>query len=836
VNATMERTVNLNGMWRMRKMRDEAWVNAVVPGSVISDYVREGLIEDPYFRDRQYEIFDLFREDYVYEREFELDGSLLYADRLELCCEGLDTLAEISVNGILVATTKNMHRTYRWDLQPYVVAGVNHLQIIFRSSVAFVEQKQQEMYLWAANDDYVVQGYPHLRKAHHMFGWDWGPKIPDYGIWRNIYITAAHDARIDDVYVTQHHDVQGEVTLDIRLTTERYGAALSAEHRPILDVVLTAPEGPIAATAKVQVGHDTEHVHLTLRNSQLWWPNGLGAQPLYTLTIQLLSVDEAVLDTHVMKLGLRTLTVRQEPDEWGESFEIAVNGVSIFTMGANYIPQDNIRSLQTRERAEQLIRDCVHANFNCIRVWGGAFYPDDYFYDLCDQYGLIVWQDHLFSCAEYLMTDEFTAEIKAEVADNVRRLRHHASLGIWCGNNEMEWGWVEWDFPKRPKLRSDYLKQFEIILPEVTKEHDPNTFYWVASPSSGGGFDRPNAPDRGDVHYWEVWHGGKPFTEYRKHYFRFCSEFGFQSFPSMKTVASFTLPGDRNIFTNIMESHQKNAGGNGKILYGISENFLYPKDFDSLLYVSQLLQAEAMRYGVEHWRRHRGRCMGSVYWQLNDCWPVASWSSIDYYGRWKALHYAAKRFYAPLIISAEESGMMVNLAVTNDTLSAVSGTVRWRLRTTQARVLLEGSIAVEMPALTAGWCAELDFCEEVTAHGKENVYLEYEWIVHEQIVSSGYVLCVKPKHLRLAEQPNLRADIVEAGDQFTITVHADALALFVELDFNAFDARFSDNFFHVSAGVPKQVILAKQDLSTAATLDLLRQNLKIRSLTDTFDR
>jgi beta-mannosidase len=828
----MTQKLELNGSWRMRALGGEAWVPAQVPGSTASDLLRAGLIKDPYYRDQQYEVFDTFLKDYEFEREFQMDEDLLHADRLALCCEGLDTIAEVRLNGLLLGKTWNMHRTYHFEIKSKAVSGLNKLNIVFRSPVEYVERIQKERYLWAANDDYVVQGYPHLRKAHHMFGWDWGPKVPDSGIWRDIYIMAHNDARIEDVYVTQDHTTSGSVSLDVRVQTEglRHGAQSGLE----LQALLLGPDGEAVTETKVSIDAETQLIRLVVQEPQLWWPNGLGSQPLYKLSLQL-SSEGAVVDEHQLTLGLRTLTVKREPDAWGETFELVVNGVSIFTMGANYIPEDNLRDRMSRKRTEQLIRDCVNANFNCIRVWGGGFYPDDDFFELCDQYGLIVWQDHLFACAEYEMTEEFTEEIKAEIADNVKRIRHHASLGLWCGNNEMEWAWVSWSFPKREKLRTDYIKQFEIIIPEVTKLHDPNTFYWKASPSSGGGFDEPNAPDRGDVHYWEVWHGGKPFTEYRKHYFRFCSEFGFQSFPSLKTVEAFTEPGDRNIFTSIMESHQKNAGGNGKILYGISENFLYPKDFDSLLYVSQLLQAEAMRYGVEHWRRHRGRCMGSVYWQLNDCWPVASWSSIDYYGRWKALHYAAKRFYAPIILSAEETGTLVKLAVTNDTLQPVKGTIVWRLRNAVSQVLLEDRLELTVDAMSAEWCAELDLSESVGEQANDR-YMDYELIVDGESVSGGAVLFVRPKHFKLSSDPNLRADIVEEAERYLLTLHSDALALFVELDCQTLDARFSDNYFPVSAGTPKRIILNKEDLSGDVTIDQLRQELRIRSLADTFTK
>ena len=752
---------------------------------------------------------------------------MLEADRLELICEGLDTIAEIYINDQFVAATKNMHRTYRFDVKRFVQSGENTIRIIFRSPVHYVEEKQKERYLWAANGDYVVQGFPHLRKAHHMFGWDWGPKLPDSGIWRDIYLCAWNGGKLEDVCIAQTHHHDGSVTVAVDIDARSFNGDDNLE----VAAKLNGPHGfsQKVSCHQVNVNHELQfHV----QQPALWWPNGLGEQPLYDLTVRLLH-DGNTVDERSYRIGLRTLKVRNEPDRWGESFEFVVNGQSIFAKGANYIPEDNIRGRQSRERTERLIRDCVAANFNCIRVWGGGFYPDDWFYDLCDEYGLIVWQDHMFACAEYEMTEEFTEEIRHEVADNVRRIRHHASLGLWCGNNEMEVAWVEWNFPKRAKLRTDYLKQFEIVLPEVTKKHDPHTFYWFASPSSGGGFDDPNDENRGDVHYWEVWHGGKPFTEYRKHYFRFCSEFGFQSFPGIKTVRSFAGEGDLNVFSPVMESHQKNPGGNGIILRGIAENFLYPKDFESVLYVSQLLQAEAMRYGVEHWRRHRGRCMGSIYWQLNDCWPVASWSSLDYFGRWKALHYTAKRFYEPVMLSAEEEGTQVRLAVTNDTLETVSGKVVWKLRDHRSVVMREGQIDVSVEAMSVEWCCELDFAVELAGDALGQTYLECVLIVDDCTVSERSVLFIKPKHFALLD-PALEADVRDAGDRYEIDVRATAFALFVELDFKEVDAKFSDNYFHLTAGDAKTIVVNKADLSKDPGLEALWSQLKLRSLYDSY--
>ncbi|MGN0747322.1 MAG: glycoside hydrolase family 2 protein, partial [Aristaeellaceae bacterium] len=539
---------------------------------------------------------------------------------------------------------------------------------------------------------------------------------------------------------------------------------------------------------------------------QLWWPNGYGAQPLYTVLAELVCEGE-VVDTWQRRIGLRTMTMRREKDQWGESFETCVNGVSIFAMGADYIPEDNILRRVTPERTRRLLQDAADAHHNAIRVWGGGYYPDDWFYDACDELGLVVWQDFMFACAMYELTPAFEASIRAEAEDNVRRLRHHASLGLWSGNNEMEIGVVENWYDQTPRQVTDYVKMYEYILPQVLSSTDPDAFYWPASPSSGGSFDNPNDPNRGDVHYWQVWHGNKPFTDYRNHFFRYASEFGFQSFPCKKTIESFTLPEDRNIFSYVMEKHQRNGSANGKIMNYLAQTFLYPGAFDHLLYASQLMQMEAIRYGVEHWRRNRGRCMGAIYWQLNDCWPVTSWASIDYFGRWKALHYASCRFFAPVLLSCEEEGALsqlpnlnaeplapieksIRLNVSNETREAVTARVMWSLRDPMARVLASGEDVITVDALSARWLPRHDFPDA----GLYGSYAAYElWIGGEQ-VSSGTALFCAPKHFRFAD-PQLRLTV----EKDAVVVTASAYARSVEIVCEDGDVVLEDNFFDLNA-------------------------------------
>lgn len=818
--------LNLNGKWKMKRMDESSWINAVVPGSVYNDLLQAGKIEDPFYRDNEYKTLELSKFDYEYKRSFIADNEIFKNDKVILLCEGLDTLCEILINGTSIITTDNMHRTYEINIKDIIVQGENIIHVLFKSPVEYVLNKQSEMPLLNSGD--AVEGISHLRKAHCMFGWDWGPKLPDMGIWRNISVRGYNYARIEDVYITQKHEVE-KIQLDIRVKLKKW---INSELGIVVNIM--APDGKVIKK-KVVTSTEETHISMDISSPKLWWPNNFGEHPLYTVELTLLKEDN-LLDGKELSIGLRTITVKREKDQWGESFEFEVNGVSIFSMGADYIPEDNILNRCNRERTEKLIKSCVDANFNSIRVWGGAFYPEDYFYELCDEYGLIVWQDLMYACGVYELTEDFKENIKQETIDNMQRLRHHASLGLWCGNNEQEVAWVEWGWTERcsPKLKADYIKQFEVLLPEVAKEVDPNTFYWLASPSSTGSFDKPNDENYGDMHYWGVWHGKQPFTAYRDIFPRYMSEFGIQSFPSLKTINTFTLPEDRNIFSYVMESHQKNGTGNEKILYYVGENYKYPKDFDSLLYASQLIQAEGLRYGVEHWRRNRGRCMGAIYWQLNDCWPVASWSSIDYYGRWKALHYAAKKFFAPILISACEEGTKVSLHVSNESMENVSGKLIWRLMDAKSNIIQKGEKAVEIKTLTSAELEVLDFSMTLdTAEKQRNSYVEYMFMAHSEILSTGTVIFVKAKHFELLN-PNIKLNVFEEECKFTIEIFSEAFARFIELELEDADAIFSDNFFDLSAGDIKIVEILKENMSIELTLDNLKKQLKSRSLFDTY--
>ena len=836
-------TYSLNGEWKMRNTRDIHWENARVPGSVFTDLLLNGLMEDPFYRDNEESALALSYNDFEYTREFEITGDLLKHDRVFLYCDGLDTLTEIKINDKLIARTSNMHRRYEFDVKDILQEGSNNIHILFFSPTRYIERMQKKSPLIKRMNDMVIDGFYHLRKAHSMFGWDWGPKIPDSGIWRNIGLKFFDDTRLKDVYISQNHQ-KDKVKLDILINYEVW-----KQGEFDLEILLVSPAGKrICKTQPVDYQGDNCIIGIEINDPELWWPKDYGKQSLYRVFVNL-KRGNTILDSREISTGLRTLTVRQKKDRWGESFEFVINGLPIFARGANYIIEDNLMSRYSRERTERLIRDCIEAHFNCIRVWGGGIYPDDYFFDLCDGYGIIVWQDFMFACSVYPEDKEFISNVEQELTDNIKRIRNHPSLGLWCGNNEAEWivDLVEKNsFPMvqipgdksslyMKRIKKMYIRLFEKIIPEIVKKYNPDRFYWPSSPSSGGKFDNPNDEDRGDVHYWDVWHGMKPIDDYRNHCFRFTSEFGFQSFPGIKTIESFTAPEDRNIFSYVMEKHQKNGTANGKILAYLSDTFKYPGDFESLLYATQLLQAEAVKYGVEHWRRNRGRCMGSLYWQLNDCWPVASWASIDYYGRWKALHYYAKRFYSPVLISCFEQGTKVNIHITNDTTEYVNGEIEWKLRDNGSGIIYEDKKDVAVEPLKAKNCIALDLKNMISKENIRNVYLEFFLNIKGKYVSSGTLLFVKPKYFNFLN-PEIRTSINEVRDQFIITLKSSAYAKSVKLDLIKADCKFNDNYFDLSSGYLKEIIIDKSSLSCEININGIRDQLKVWSLYDIENR
>ncbi len=820
-------TIDLDGQWQLSQTGETQTIPATVPGCVHTDLLAAKKIPDPFYRDNEIDLLWIGEMDWVYRRRFDVPADLLGHDRVRLRCQGLDTLATVRVNGKTVGKADNMFRVWDFDVAGALTEGVNTIEVRFDATLPVLRKKDRQRELPAWTGDGRLNGGGWIRKEPCNYGWDWGIKTVTCGIWRPIEIVAFDTARLTDLRVRQDHGKRNRVALTV-------SAAAEVTARSRLTAAITVSfDGQVVAEAEAEVKRGKAEAELTVTDPQLWWPNGMGDQPLYDVTVDLIDADGGMLDTTSRRIGLRTLELERQSDRWGQSFHFVANGVPFFAKGANWIPADAFATRMTPERYADLLGSAVEANMNMLRVWGGGIYENDVFYDLCDELGLCVWQDFMFACGTYPTFDpDFMANVEAEAIDNVRRLRHHPCVALWCGNNELEQGLVGDRWTHRTMSWADYKKLFDRLLPKVVAAHDGERTYWPSSPHTPHG-DRTqwNDPTCGDAHLWSVWHGKRPFEWYRTTGHRFCSEFGFQSFPEPKTVAGYTVRADRNVSSYIMEHHQRSGIGNATIMHYMLSWFRMPKNFEMTLWASQILQGLAIQYAVEHWRRSSPRSMGTLYWQLNDTWPVASWSSIDYHGRWKALHYMAKRFYGPLIVSGvEDPDGGAELHVTSDLSEPCQAELTWVLTTLTGKTLVEGDMGLNVPPRRSIRAAKLALAKHVRAAGPRGCLLWLELTVDGESVSRSLVSFVKPKHLEL-QDADISTTVRKAEGGFDLTVKAKRPALWVWLELAGTDARFSDNFFHLRPGSPVQVrVRPAKDMKVSQ----LRKALNVRSLVDTY--
>jgi beta-mannosidase len=824
--------LNLNGDWSVEKAGEKTIYPARVPGDIHGDLFRSKVIPDPYYRDNELDLFWIGEADWIYSRDFTVTKAVLKHDRVLLRCEGLDTLATIKLNGRTIAKTDNMHRTWEFDIKETLREGRNTITIRFDSATRFVREKDRQRKLPQWIQPGSVPGGNHLRKEPCNFGWDWGPSLVTCGIWRDIHLLAFNTARLTDVLITQKH-TKSEARLQIHLTAGK-------TNKERLSGRITFVHNGTRIVKEADFKGQKAEIDLTVKNPDLWWPNGMGPQHLHDLTAELLDSRGRVIDKVSKRIGLRTLKLDRHKDKWGESFQFVANGVPFFAKGANWIPAEAILSRLTRKDYERLIKDSAAANMNMLRVWGGGIYEDDAFYELCDEYGICVWQDFIFSCAAYPTDDpQFMENVAAEAEDNIRRIRHHPSLALWCGNNELEMGLVADEWTDITMSWADYTKLFDELLPEIVNRLDPDRDYWPSSPHSPVG-PRINhsSPESGDAHLWAVWHGRRPFEWYRTCEHRFNSEFGFQSFPEPKTIHSFTRPEDRNVTSFIMEHHQRSRIGNTTIMRYMLDWFRLPGDFEMTLWLSQILQGMAIKYACEHWRRSMPRGMGTLYWQLNDCWPVASWASIDSLGRWKALHYMARNFFAPVLVSGLEDKKKgtVEIHVTNDGAQAADVEIKWTLTTATGKSIISDKMIAKVPSRKNKRITTVKLKQYLDEYGPRNLMLWLELVEKRKIVSNNFVTFARPKHLEL-ENPKLALKVIDDKDQpegsdFLVVLKARKPALWTWLELKTGGAKFSDNFFHVRPGRPVKVRVKTNRKMTA---ERAREMLVARSLYDTFE-
>ena len=810
-------TVDLGGAWQVAEAGTTNVIPARVPGCIHTDLMAANKLPDPFWRDNEASSQWVSDKAWVYHRTFFAAATLLAREHVLLRCEGLDTLATITLNGTELGRTDNMFRTWEFDVKKLLKSGRNEIAIKFEPVLPFIraQEKVRKLPTWA------YPGAAYIRKEPCNFGWDWGPTLITCGIWKNISLVAFDTARLDGVLVLQDHKQPGQVGLEIQVTAD--GDA------PAAQVHVVTPSGEILGPEKVTLAKGKGSAKITVGKPQIWWPAGMGKQPLYTVKTTLLTADGKTLDSSTKRIGLRTLQAIQQTKD--TTMHFVANGVPFFAKGGNWIPADQFATRMTKARLQRYMEDAVAANMNSLRFWGGGYYEEDELFDLCDELGLCVWLDFKFSCTTYpAFDDKFLANVTAEARDNLKRLRHHPSIAVWCGNNEiMYFRDKQWSDKKMGE--DDYYKLFRDTLGNQARELAPQTDYVTGS------------PDCGDVHFWEVWHGGKPFEVYRNIH-GFVSEFGFQSFPEPKTVATFSDPADRDsVYSRIMmwrmrsnrmymDVKEDGKIGTDKIMKLVKQYFRDPKDFESTLWLSQITQGYGIKYGAEGWRREMPKSMGCVYWQYNDTWPCSSWSSMDYFGRWKALHYMAKNFYAPVLVSGAEDmkAGTVELFVTSDRMEDCQGKLTWTVTDVAGQTLKHGTLAVDVAAHKSQKVETLKLAAEIQKHGKNNVLVWLKLEVGGTTVSDNLVTFVYPREFNLSD-PKLAAAVAEANGTFTVTLTAEHPALWTWLELEGVDARCSGNFFHVIKGTPVSITMQP---AKPLTKDAFQKALRVRSLFDTY--
>jgi beta-mannosidase len=805
-----------------------AWHPAVVPGDVHLDLLRNQLIPDPFYRDNESKLQWIETVDWEYRTTITLAPEFLSHRRIELVFDGLDATCEVFLNGQRVLTADNMFRTWRADVQGLLKPGRNELRISFPAPAKPAAAA-------AAGDRWKsrigTEDKTYIRKAAYEFGWDWGPRFVTSGIWRPVRLDAWDEARISDLHIRQR-DVTAEVAHLVGEVEVTASVPCAAEVRLRVDDGSRPVE--LARTVQLHPGVNFIDVPADIVRPRLWYPAGYGAQPLYAFEARV-RVADRVADVRTVRTGLRAVELRRERDQWGRSFEFVINGIPVFAKGANVIPFDSFPNRVTTAQYRRVLESARTANMNMIRHWGGGYYETDEFYEICDELGLMVWQDCMFGNDWQPGLYEFKLNVAREIEDQVRRLRNHPSIVLWCGNNETE-GRFFWETKRRvvepeaqTQMWKDYLTLFYGVIGQTVRRLAPETPYWSSSPTTDFEEMSP-AHQTGDFHDWSVWHGRVPFADYEKNVYRFVSEYGFQSFPDLKTVEAFTLPEDRTgILTSVMLAHQKNQQGNAIIRDYLLRDYLEPKDFASFLYVSQVLQAEGIKIGAEHLRRNRPRTMGSLYWQLNDCWPVASWSSLDYFGRWKALQYYARRFYAPLLVSPHLENGAVAVYVVSDRTEPVAGRLRVRPMTLSGETLSERTEAIEIPALSSRIYAQLPLAAiDLRGHDRAAVFVSTDLEVGGEIVARNLSYLQPTKAVRLP-RADLTAEVVPDGTGAVVRLSSKVLARSVQVTLGDLPADVSDNYFDLLPGETVAIRIIGADA------EAVRRALQVRSLADAFD-
>ncbi|RKP50062.1 glycoside hydrolase family 2 protein [Cohnella endophytica] len=835
--------------WAFREVGSSSWLPAEVPGCVHTDLARHALIPAPFYGTNEKDAQWIDKKDWEYETSFDVPESILRETNVELWFDGLDTYADVTLNGQSVLSADNMFRAWKVDAKRLLKTSGNRLHIRFRSPIKEDLPKLERLgYPLPSTNDQSEVGElgdkkvsVFARKAPYHYGWDWGPRFVTSGIWKKVRLEAWSGVRIRDIYIRQN---------SVRAESARLTAVVEVESDGEWDGTLRLATGNLnwEEAVRLKPGSQTIDMNIEIASPRLWWSRGLGDQNLYKFTAAFMEQgEETPCEMKSVKTGLRSIKLIREKDEHGTSFYFRLNGVAVFAKGANHIPNDSFLTEVTIERYRHEIVSAVESNMNMLRVWGGGIYENDEFYELCDEYGILVWQDFMFACAMYPGDEAFLDNVRNEAEQQIKRLRNHPSIALWCGNNEIDsawahydedygWGWKnQYTTEQRNSIWNDYEAIFHRLLPSKIEKLHSEVDYWPSSPlCSLSGDARQHArigATGGDIHYWGVWHNVEPFENYNRSIGRFMSEYGFQSFPEHKTVRTYAEESDMRLDSEVMLRHQKNGQGNSLIKQYMDIYLPEPKDFPSFLYLSQVLQAEAMKTAIEAHRRRKFMCMGSLYWQMNDCWPVASWSSMDYYGRWKAIQYYARRSFSDVMISLDgTSGERIDIHVVSDIQASIEGTLELKLFDFSGRLLDSWSEEVAVDENSEKMAISLDNQRLTEGRDPHSLVLVANLIGNGKVLDSKQHYFVSSKEIAL-RQPELTVTRSPEGDPCAVRLETNELAKQVWIT-TGDEGTFTDNYFDLIPGIPVTVRFLTRETKDGRFVPGIPGELEVRSMYD----
>lgn len=806
-----QQTLPLIGVWRFRKAGTaDEWQLTTIPGTIHTDLFKNGKIPDPFLGCNNMNMGWIDETNWEYTTKFKVDEYFIKNKHVDLVFEGLDTYAEVYLNDSLILNADNMFRKWVIRCDKLLNNGENSIRILFRSALSEIRKKAKEL-------PYTLPGgeWAYVRKAAYHFGWDWGPRFVTCGIWKPVYLQSWGDFNIDDIQVYTDSIYRGDAYLTAKISVP------SGRFQHIKVNVSDGKRVFASVKSRVGSGKNVITVPFRIKKPKLWWSNGLGESYLYNFSF--IVEGENAQRTKSINYGIRTIELVQESDSVGKSFYFKLNGIPVFMKGANFIPRQSFLPSASKENLEHLLVDAANSGFNMLRLWGGGAYEEDRFYDLCDSLGILVWQDFMFACSMYPGDSLFLANVKEEVKHQTLRLRNHPCIALWCGNNEIDEGWHNWGWQKQhslsvsdsSKIWNDYLKVFHQLIPSVLSSTDPQRPYWPSSPEFGWG--RKESMTHGDSHYWGVWWGVEPFEKYQEKIPRFMSEYGFQGVPSAHTVKYFSSNG--NVPDSLeLRCHQKHPVGYETINTFIEREGFHPSSFDSWIYYSQVTQSIGYRVAIESQRLASPRCMGTLYWQLNDCWPVVSWSSIDYFGRWKAVHYTVRDSYKSVLISAQVNDSLIVVKAVSDRVRPVSGKITLTILSTLGDTLKQWTKDVSLQHNIAVEVGTLDNPVKKIDYNK--YFIHTRLVLKDEPEFESVSFFGKVGKLQV-EDPMIVQEITKGDKGGTITLSSKYPAFFVELSSSNPDCRFESNNLHILPG-RKYVIKYNGNLSDKLKLKWMK--------------